>query len=365
MNQQRHILVTGGAGYIGSHAVRALVAAGFRVTVLDNLSKGHAEAVPAGVALVQMDLAQADALRELFVREKFDAVLHFAGLIEVGLSMKEPARFFETNVTYGVNLLEAMRAAQVNTIIFSSTAAVYGNPSQVPIAEDAPLQSTNFYGQSKLFFENILKKYDDFYGFKFAALRYFNAAGADPSGEIGQDYEPASHLLQRLLQYALGKISDFQIFGEDFPTADGTCIRDYIHVNDLVDAHLAVLKYLLAGGESDVFNLGNGRGFSVREVIETARKVTGLPLPVEVGPRREGDPAMLVADASKAREILQWNPQLFRLEDIVGTAWKWHQSHPNGYASLAGDAAQERKHEALGDEKQKKIGDVAVSKTHN
>lgn len=329
----KHILVTGGAGYIGSHAVRALVHKGYRVTVLDNLSKGHREAVHPQAAFVKLDLADAAALTEFLHKEKFDAVMHFAGLIEVGLSMKEPAKFFQTNVVYGLHLLEAMRMAGIKTIIFSSTAAVYGNPKVVPIKEDAELVQTNFYGQSKYFFEQILKKYDEFYGFRFTSLRYFNAAGADPSGEIGQDYEPSTHIVPRVLQYALGKIKDFKIYGEDFPTDDGTCVRDYIHVNDLVDAHLLALEYLFEGGKSDVFNLGNGKGFSVKEVIETARNVTGLELPAEAGPRREGDPAVLVADSQKAKKILGWQPRLFKLEDIVGTAWKWHQGHPDGYVS--------------------------------
>ncbi len=326
-------MVTGGAGYIGSHAVRALVSKGYRVTVLDNLSKGHREAVDPKARFVEMDLADAKTLTAFFQQGKVDGVMHFAGLIEVGLSMKEPARFFESNVVNGVHLLEAMRSAGVRTMIFSSTAAVYGNPKLTPIVEDAELDQTNFYGQSKYFFEEILKKYDAFFGFRFAALRYFNAAGADPSGEIGQDYEPSTHIVPRVLQYALGKIKDFKIYGEDFPTPDGTCIRDYVHVNDLVDAHLLALEYLFNGGKSDAFNLGNGKGFSVKEVIETARKVTGLPLPVEVGPRREGDPAILVADSVKAKQVLGWEPKLFKLGDIVGTAWKWHQNHPNGYAS--------------------------------
>jgi UDP-glucose 4-epimerase len=331
MTGQKHILVTGGAGFIGSHAVRALVLKGYRVTVLDNLSKGHRQAVHPQARLVEMDLAEIERLKEFFVKEKFDAVMHFAGLVEVGLSMKEPEIFFRTNLLYGVHLLEAMRVSGVKHLIFSSTAAVYGSPKVIPIKEDAELAPTNFYGQSKLFFENVLRKYDDFYGFRFAALRYFNAAGADPSGEIGQDYEPSTHIVPRVLQYAQGKIKDFKIYGGDFPTLDGTCIRDYIHVNDLVDAHLLALEYLFGGGASDVFNLGNGRGFSVKEVIETARRVTGLPLPVEIGPRREGDPAVLVADSTKARKILKWNPKLFKLEDIVETAWKWHKSHPDGY----------------------------------
>lgn len=330
----KHVLVTGGAGYIGSHAVRALVRTGYRVTVLDNLAKGHREAVDAQAAFVQLDLADAGAVAELLKKTKFDAVMHFAGLIEVGLSMKEPARFFQTNVVYGLHLLEAMRTAGVNKIIFSSTAAVYGNPKQIPIKEDAELSQTNFYGQSKYFFEQILKKYDEFYGFRFASLRYFNAAGADPSGEIGQDYEPSTHIVPRVLQYAIGKIKDFKIYGDDFPTEDGTCVRDYIHVNDLVDAHLLALEYLFKGGKSDVFNLGNGKGFSVKEVIETARKITGLALPVAVGSRREGDPAVLVADSQKAKKVLGWNPRLYKLEDIVGTAWKWHQGHPDGYTAF-------------------------------
>jgi UDP-glucose 4-epimerase len=330
----RHVLVTGGAGYIGSHAVRALVQKGYRVTVLDNLSKGHREAVDPRAVFVELDLADARKVADLLQKEKFDAVMHFAGLIEVGLSMKEPARFFQTNVVYGLHLLEAMRTAGVKNIIFSSTAAVYGNPKVVPIKEDAELSQTNFYGQSKYFFEQILKKYDEFYGFRFASLRYFNAAGADPSGEIGQDYEPSTHIVPRVLQYAIGKIKDFKIYGDDFPTEDGTCVRDYIHVNDLVDAHLLALEYLFNGGKSDVFNLGNGKGFSVKEVIETARKITGLALPVAVGSRREGDPAVLVADSQKAKKVLGWNPRLYKLEDIVGTAWKWHKSHPDGYTAL-------------------------------
>lgn len=334
MTTQKHILVTGGAGYIGSHAVRALVNKNYRVTVMDNLSKGHRQAVDPRARFVEMDLSDKRAVTGLFQEERFDAVMHFAGLIEVGLSMKQPESFFQTNVVYGVNLLEAMRAANVKNIIFSSTAAVYGNPNTVPIREDAELSQTNFYGQSKLFFENILRKYDEFYGFRFAALRYFNAAGADPSGEIGQDYEPSTHIVPRVLQYALGKIKDFRIYGGDFPTDDGTCVRDYIHVNDLVDAHLLALEYLFGGGKSDVFNLGNGKGFSVFEVIETARKVTGLPLKVEVGPRREGDPAVLVADSTKAKKMLGWDPKLYGLEDIVGTAWKWHKNHPHGYGGV-------------------------------
>ena len=327
----KKVLVTGGAGYIGSHAVRALVQHGYQVTVVDNLSKGHRAAVDPKAEFLELDLGNVDDLKNLFKSNVFDAVMHFAGSIEVGLSMKEPGLFFRNNFMNGLQLLEAMRAAGVKLIIFSSTAAVYGNPKTVPIREDAALNPTNFYGQSKLMFEELLKKYDEFYGLKHVALRYFNAAGADSSGEIGQDYEPATHLITRVLKTALGKISDFKIFGTDYPTADGTCIRDYIHVSDLVDAHLLALEYLFKNGQSDVFNLGNGQGFSVKEVIDVAEKVTGKKLRIGEGPRREGDPALLVADAQKARQILGWKPQLFHLEDIIGTAWKWHQHNPAGY----------------------------------
>ncbi|MFA5829599.1 MAG: UDP-glucose 4-epimerase GalE [Candidatus Gracilibacteria bacterium] len=377
------ILVTGGAGYIGSHAVKALVEKGYDVVVVDNLSKGHKEAVEraakagggkAGVSakFVQLDLSDSAALQKVFAENEIDAVLHFAGSIEVGQSMKIPEKYFENNTVNGVRLLEAMRSAgdaiggarPVKKIIFSSTAAVYGNPVHVPILETDPLNPTNFYGQSKLFFEQILQKYADFYGFNFVALRYFNACGADSSGEIGQDYEPSTHILPRIMQALTGKIGDLKLFGTDYPTADGTCIRDYIHVTDLVDAHVLALDYLFKKGQTDanegsgvsdqngtqvsggvasnggvekgsgeIFNLGNGSGFSVREVLKVAEQVTGKKIAIEEGPRREGDPAVLVADSTKARKVLGWNPRLNKLEDIIATAWKWHENHPNGYGN--------------------------------
>lgn len=327
----KKILVTGGAGYIGSHAVRALILKGYEVVVVDNLSKGHQKAVHPKAVFVELDLADTKKLNEVFQQHRFDAVMHFAGSIEVGLSMKNPTLFFQNNFLNGLNLLEVMRENKVNKIIFSSTAAVYGNPVSIPIREDSELKPTNFYGESKLMFEQLLQKYDEFYGFKYVALRYFNAAGADISGEIGQAYEPATHIVPRVLQTLLGKLKDLKVYGTDYPTKDGTCIRDYIHVSDLIDAHLLALEYLFEKNQSNFFNLGNGNGFSVREVIDTVQKVTGKEVPFTEADKREGDPAVLVADSEKAKQVLGWKPELAKLEDIVASAWKWHLGHPNGY----------------------------------
>jgi UDP-glucose 4-epimerase len=327
----KKILVTGGAGYIGSHAVRALCDAGYEATVVDNLSKGHEGAVDGRAEFVELDLGDFEGLRKLLEDEKFDAVMHFAGSIEVGLSMREPALFFDNNVVNGRNLLEAMRLNGVDKIIFSSTAAVYGDPEHIPIKENDSLKPTNFYGVTKLMFENLLKKHDEFWDIKYIALRYFNACGADESGEIGQDYSPDTHLIPRMLKTLQGKYSSLRVFGTDYETPDGTCIRDYIHVTDLVDAHLKALEYLFKGGISNVFNLGNGNGFSVEEVIEKTESVTGKKVPYEEVERREGDPARLVADSEKARKILGWNPSRQKLEDIIGSAWRWHSNKPEGY----------------------------------
>jgi len=328
------ILVTGGAGYIGSHTVRALVKAGHYVTVVDNLSKGHKGAVDAGAVFIKLDLGDKDALVRVFDADDFDAVIHFAGSIEVGLSMKDPGLFMQNNVMNGVNLLEAMRVNGCRNIIFSSTAAVYGEPKVVPIKEDAALAPTNYYGFTKLTFERVLEKYREFFGFNYVALRYFNASGADLNGEIGQDYNPDTHLIPRVLKTALGKYPFLQIFGTDYDTPDGTCVRDYIHVIDLVDAHIRALDFVMPGGASEVFNLGNGNGFSVREVIAAAEKATGKKIPVKESERRAGDPAVLVADSTRARKVLGWKPMYSDLETIVGTAWKWHSTHPQGYADL-------------------------------
>lgn len=328
----KNVLVTGGAGYIGSHAVQALIAGGYAVTVIDNLSKGHRQAVHPQAKFIELDLADQKGLEQVFSDGSFDAVMHFAGSIEVALSMREPAQFFQNNCVNGVDLLEAMRKAGVKNIIFSSTAAVYGNPKKVPIKETALLKPTNFYGQSKLIFEQLLQQYEQMFGFRFVALRYFNAAGAASSGQIGQDYEPSTHLIPRVLKAALGQITDLKVFGNDYPTQDGTCIRDYIHVTDLVDAHVLALEYLFKKKRSSVFNLGNGQGFSVLHVLHLAQKMTGRKIPYRFGERRQGDPAVLVADSSKAKKILTWQPRLYRLEDIIKTAWQWHLNHPKGYA---------------------------------
>jgi UDP-glucose 4-epimerase len=326
-----NILVTGGAGYIGSHTVRALMTAGHKVTVLDNLSKGHRGAISPDARFVRADLGEREFLKDIFAKGRFDAVIHFAGSIEVGLSMKDPASFMRNNVMNGVNLLEAMREAGVKNIIFSSTAAVYGIPEVVPIKEDAKLAPTNFYGLSKLMFEDLLRAYSTSYGFKYVALRYFNAAGADESGEIGEDHDPETHLIPLILGTLLGNGGELKIFGTDYDTPDGTCVRDYIHVTDLADAHVLALNHVCIKKESGVFNLGNGSGYSVREVIKAAEKVTGKNVTVSEAERREGDPPVLVADASSAKKILGWEPNHANLETIVGSAWKWHTKHPRGY----------------------------------
>jgi len=326
----KKILVTGGAGYIGSHAVKALCDAGYDVVVLDNLSKGYKAAIDNRAKFVNSDLIDFDILVDFFKVESFDAVMHFAGSIEVGLSMKEPLAFFQNNVMNGQNLLEAMRGSGCNKIIFSSTAAVYGNPDIVPIKEDSKLDPTNYYGVTKLLFEDILRKYDEFYGFNYVVLRYFNAAGADVSGDIGEAHVPETHLIPRVFGAIAGTM-ELKIFGTDYDTKDGTCIRDYIHVTDLVDAHVLALNYLFNGGNSEVMNLGNGNGFSVKEIVESAEKVVGKKAPYEEVTRREGDPPMLVADSSKAREVLGWTPRFTNLDDILSSAWKWHESHLDGY----------------------------------
>lgn len=319
----KKILVTGGAGYIGSHAVRALLKAGYAIVILDNLEKGHKSFVPAGVPFYQMNVGDIDGLEKIFSEHQIDAVMHFAGYIEAGLSMKQPEEFFDVNCLEGANLLEAMRVANVKNMIFSSTAAVYGNPVTTPIKETDALMPVNFYGDTKLFFEKMLQVYDTAYGFKSICLRYFNAAGADAGGEIGEDHDPETHLIPNVFKAAQGENEDVKIFGTDYNTADGTCIRDYIHVSDLVDAHVLALEYLLREQESDVFNLGNGSGYSVKEVIEVVKKVSGKDFKVVEGPRRDGDPEILIADSAKAEQVLGWKKRFPKLEDIVASAWKW------------------------------------------
>ena len=323
--------MTGGAGYIGSHTVKALVEAGHHVVVFDDLSTGHRASV-AGVPFVQGDVTRREDLLDALKRYSIDAVMHFAAKSLVGESMQDPAKYYVNNVAGGVTLLEALREAGVETIIFSSTAAVYGEPESIPIPEEHPLRPTSVYGRTKLMFEQMLEDYRRVYGLRYAALRYFNAAGADPGGQIGEDHDPETHLIPIVLQAALGQREAVTIFGTDYDTPDGTCIRDYIHVTDLADAHVLALEALKAGGPGGVYNLGNGNGFSVRQVIEAAERVVGAKIPVKEGDRRAGDPAVLVASSEKARRELGWKPRFTDLDEIVRTAWQWHRSHPNGYA---------------------------------
>ncbi len=316
------ILVTGGAGYIGSHVVKALGEKGYDILVVDNLVKGHREAVLFGELKVA-DVGDKDAMLEVLDYFKPDAVMHFAAFIEVVESVKNPSKYYENNTVKTLALLEAMIEKGIDKFIFSSTAAVYGNPNRVPIPETESVKPINPYGQSKACVEKILADYSRAYGLSFVSLRYFNAAGADPKGRIGESHNPETHLIPLVLKTAKGERESIKVFGTDYPTPDGTCIRDYIHVDDLAEAHVLALNYLLDGGESDVFNCGYGHGYSVKEVIDTAKKVTGVDFTVEESDRRPGDPAILVADSSKLKTKLGWKPSFDDLEYIVRTAWNW------------------------------------------
>ena len=325
MNKET-ILVTGGAGYIGSHAVLALKHAGYEVVVLDNLVYGHRDVVEKlQVKLIVGDLCDRSLLDDLFNNHNISAVMHFAAYAYVGESVTNPSIYYRNNVVGTLTLLDAMMAASIKKLVFSSTCATYGIPKTVPIPEDHPQNPINPYGASKLMVERMLSDFDTAYGFKSVCFRYFNAAGADPNGLLGEDHNPETHLIPLVLQTALGKRESVSIFGTDYPTPDGTCIRDYIHVTDLADAHVLGLKYLLQQGNSTVFNLGNGNGFSVQEVIETAKEVTGKEIKVQKCDRRPGDPPILVGSSDKARTILGWHPQYWDLKDILSHAWKWHQ----------------------------------------
>jgi UDP-glucose 4-epimerase len=321
------ILVTGGAGYIGSHAVLALKRAGYQVVILDNLVYGHRDLVEKvlGVELVVGDTNDRVLLDDLFKSRNVAAVMHFSAYAYVGESVTNPAKYYRNNVIGTITLLEAMLDASVKNFVFSSTCATYGVPTIVPIPEDHPQNPINPYGATKLMVERILADFDVAYDFKSVRFRYFNAAGADPSGLLGEDHNPETHLIPLVLQTALGKRESVAIFGTDYPTDDGTCVRDYIHVNDLADAHVLGLEYLLKGGDSAVFNLGNGSGFSVREVIDTARQVTGKQIAVVECDRRPGDPPALIGSGDKARQILGWEPKYSSLKDIITHAWQWHQ----------------------------------------
>ena len=322
------VLVTGGAGYIGSVAVAALLKAGHEVLVYDNLTHGYSQAVPEAAELIAGDVADREKLGLLFQSRHIDAVMHFAALIEAGESMQAPERYFRNNTAATLTLLEAMLAANVKRFVFSSTAAVYGDPESTPIRETDPLGPTNPYGESKLLAERMLDWFHRVHGFQYASLRYFNAAGA--MGTLGEAHHPESHLIPLILQVALGQRKQVAIYGTDYPTRDGTCIRDYIHVGDLADAHLLALE-ALSREDHLIFNLGNGRGFSVREVIEAARQITGHAIPAIEGARRPGDPAVLVASSEKIQRELGWKPRFSSLEAIISSAWEWHKKHPEGY----------------------------------
>ncbi len=326
------ILVTGGAGYIGSHTVRQLVAQGADVTVLDNMEYGHPAAiVDKSVTLIKGDLGDPTVVFPLMINGKFDAVVHFAAYIEVGESVTNPIKYYKNNLAKPLVLIQAMIEAGTKKFVFSSTCATYGVPSQIPIPETEKQDPINPYGSSKHMLEKVLKDCDRAHGIKSVFLRYFNASGSSVDGLIGEDHSPESHLIPVILQAIKGERDGITVFGTDYDTPDGTCIRDYIHVNDLADAHLRALDYLLKGGETNWFNLGTGKGLSVKEIIDAAEKVTGLKAPVTYGERREGDPARLIADSSKAAEILGWIPAYQDATKIVETAWKWHSGSRGGH----------------------------------
>jgi len=325
------ILVLGGAGYIGSHAVYQLIDGGYDVVVVDNLQTGHKKAIHPKASFYEGDIRDREFLRSVFTKETIDGAIHFAANSLVGESMTEPLKYFDNNV-YGTQvLLEVMNEFSVRNIVFSSTAATYGEPEVVPITEKMPTVPTNTYGETKLTMEKMMRWCDEAYGTKFVSLRYFNVAGARETGEIGEDHSPETHLIPVVLQVALGQREHITIFGEDYDTPDGTCIRDYIHVADLIDAHILALQYLQKGGESNVFNLGSSQGFSVKEIVETSREVTGHDIPAKVGERRAGDPSKLIASSAKAKEVLGWEPKRTDIHNIIQTAWNWHENHPNGY----------------------------------
>lgn len=326
------VLVLGGAGYIGSHTVYALIEKGEDVVIIDNLETGHIEAVHPQARFYQGDIRDRAFVDSVLDKEKIDAVIHFAANSLVGESMSNPLKYYDNNVNGTKVLLQSMVSHGLNKIVFSSTAATYGEPERVPILETDKTEPTNAYGETKLSMEKMFKWTDSAHGVKYVSLRYFNACGAHVSGEIGEAHSPETHLIPLILQVPLGQREAISIYGDDYPTADGTCIRDYIHVTDLAQAHILAVEYLMKGNDSSIFNLGNGIGFTVKEVIDTARKVTGHPIPATVTPRRAGDPAQLIASSEKAKTVLGWNPQHADLEEIISSAWKWHSTHPHGFA---------------------------------
>ncbi len=325
------ILVLGGAGYIGSHTVYELIDQGEDVVIVDNLETGYIEAVHPKARFYQGDIRDRSFMDSVFEKEKIDAVIHFAANSLVGESMVNPLKYYDNNVGGTKVLLESMVAHKVDKIVFSSTAATYGEPERVPIQETDKTVPTNTYGETKLSMEKMFYWTEKAHGLRYVSLRYFNACGAHKSGEIGEAHNPESHLIPLILQVPNKKREAIMVFGDDYNTKDGTCVRDYIHVTDLAQAHIRAVDYLVKGNPSNIFNLGNGIGFTVNEVIETARKVTGDPIKAEIAPRRAGDPAVLIASSEKAKTVLGWKPEHADLEEIIASAWKWHKNHPNGY----------------------------------
>lgn len=325
------ILVLGGAGYIGSHTVFELIDRGEEVVIADNLETGYKEAVHPKARFYQGDLRDRAFIDRVFEQEKIDAVVHFAANSLVGESMTNPLKYYDNNLCGTKVLLESMVAHGISRIVFSSTAATYGEPERVPILETDRTEPTNTYGETKLSMEKMFKWTGKAHDLRYVSLRYFNACGAHPSGSIGEAHNPESHLIPLILQVPNGQREAISIYGDDYDTKDGTCIRDYIHVTDLAEAHILAVKYLLEGNESDIFNLGNGYGFTVKEVIDAAREVTGTEIPAIITPRRAGDPAQLIASSEKAKRVLGWNPQHGDIREIIASAWKWHKAHPNGY----------------------------------
>ena len=326
------VLVLGGAGYIGSHTVYELIERGEDVIVADNLQTGHIEAVHPKAGFYKGDIRDKNFLDEIFKKEKIDAVIHFAANSLVGESMTDPLKYYDNNLYGTMILLKSMVENGIDKIVFSSTAAVYGEPENIPILETDRTEPTNTYGETKLSMEKMFKWVSRAHNLRYVSLRYFNACGAHVSGKIGEAHNPESHLIPLILQVPNGQRKEVSIFGDDYPTKDGTCIRDYIHVTDLAQAHILAVDYLRKGNSSDIFNLGNGVGFTVKEVIETARKVTGHPVPAVISQRRAGDPAQLIASSEKAKAVVGWKPQHADIEEIIATAWKWHKNHPDGFS---------------------------------
>ena len=333
-NIAMNVLVTGGAGYIGSHMVRSLIAGGLRPVVLDSLEFGHKSALPSGISFIEGNVGDESLVTKIITENDIEAVIHFAGYLRVEESVKDPIKYMQNNVIRPIALLEAMKKTGVNKIIFSSTAAVYGTPKHSPIPEDHPKAPVSPYGLSKWCFEEMLAQYDKLAGIRSISLRYFNAAGATPDGSNGEDHAVETHLIPLACQAAQGVRKEIYMYGTDYPTLDGTAVRDYIHLDDLCDAHMVTLKALAKGHKSDRYNVGTGVGVSVKEVLEVVKKVTGVDFTVTIAPRRSGDPAELVADSTKLQKEFNWQPKFSDIRSIVTTAWKWHTSHPNGYDSI-------------------------------